>query len=79
MSCNNPRFYNRPEIRVLEHEFGLDFVRPQEIEKVYLEDEVRSRYDFEEVVGESPALKTVLAQVETVAPTSSTVLIPGPG
>src|SRR4029434_4203941 len=31
--CNNPRFYNRPEIRVLEHEFGLDFVRVQKIEK----------------------------------------------
>jgi hypothetical protein len=30
---DNPRFYNRPEIRVLEHEFGLDFVRAQEIEK----------------------------------------------
>jgi GAF domain-containing protein len=42
------------------------------LEKVYLEDELRSRYDFEEIVGESLALKAVLAQVETVAATSST-------
>src|SRR4029434_3982806 len=33
VSCDNPCFYNRPEIRVLEHEFSLDFVRAQEIEK----------------------------------------------
>jgi len=47
------------------------------LEKVYLEDELRSHYDFEEIVGESPALQAVLAQVETVAPTSSAVLIRG--
>src|SRR5262249_34128875 len=47
------------------------------LEKVYLEDELRSHYDFEEIVGESPALTTVLGQVETVGPTSSTVLIRG--
>ncbi len=47
------------------------------VEKVYLEDELRSHYDFEEIVGESPVLKAVLAQVETVGPTSSTVLIRG--
>jgi formate hydrogenlyase transcriptional activator len=47
------------------------------LEKVYLEDELRSRYDFEEIVGESPVLKAVLTQVETVGPTSSTVLIRG--
>ena len=47
------------------------------LEKVYLENELRSRYDFEEIVGESVALKAVLAQAETVGPTSSTVLIRG--
>jgi formate hydrogenlyase transcriptional activator len=47
------------------------------LEKVYLEDELRGRYDFEEIIGESPTLKAVLAQVETVGPTSSTVLIRG--
>src|SRR5881296_1125854 len=46
-------------------------------EKVYLEDEIRTDYNFEEIIGDSPALKRVLHQVETVAPTDSAVLIRG--
>jgi formate hydrogenlyase transcriptional activator len=46
-------------------------------EKLYLEDEIRSELNFEEIVGRSPALRTVLQQIETVAPTDSTVLIFG--
>jgi formate hydrogenlyase transcriptional activator len=46
-------------------------------EKLYLEEEIRTEYTFEEIVGESPALKRVLGQVETVAPTDSSVLVLG--
>jgi formate hydrogenlyase transcriptional activator len=46
-------------------------------EKLYLEDEIRTEYNFEEIIGESAALKRILNQVETVAPTDSTVLILG--
>ncbi len=46
-------------------------------EKLYLEDEIRTELKFEEIVGNSEALRRVLAQVETVAPTDSTVLIYG--
>jgi formate hydrogenlyase transcriptional activator len=46
-------------------------------EKLYLEDELRSERNFEEIVGKSAALRRVLQQVETVAPTDSTVLIYG--
>jgi formate hydrogenlyase transcriptional activator len=46
-------------------------------EKLYLEDEIRTEYDFEEMIGESPAWKRVLREVETVAPTDSSVLIRG--
>jgi formate hydrogenlyase transcriptional activator len=46
-------------------------------EKLYLEDEIRTEYDFEEIVGESHPLRAVLRQVETVAPTTSTVLVQG--
>jgi formate hydrogenlyase transcriptional activator len=46
-------------------------------EKLYLEDEIRSELNFEEIIGKSEALRTVLQQVETVAPTDSTVLICG--
>jgi formate hydrogenlyase transcriptional activator len=48
-----------------------------EKEKVYLEEEIRTDHNFEEIVGESPALRRVLKEVETVAPTDSTVLIRG--
>src|SRR5580700_6206658 len=46
-------------------------------EKLYLEDEIRTEHNFEEIVGESAVLKTLLSQVQTVAPTDSTVLITG--
>ncbi len=46
-------------------------------EKLYLEDEIRTELKFEEIIGNSAALRRVLAQVETVAPTDSTVLIYG--
>jgi formate hydrogenlyase transcriptional activator len=46
-------------------------------EKLYLEDEIRTEANFEEIVGKSQALHRVLKLVETVAPTASTVLICG--
>ena len=46
-------------------------------EKLYLQDEIRSVLNFEEIIGDSPALKRVLAQVQTVAPQDATVLILG--
>jgi formate hydrogenlyase transcriptional activator len=46
-------------------------------ENLYLEDEIRNEQGFEEIIGQSEALRTVLRQVETVAPTESTVLIYG--
>ena len=46
-------------------------------EKLYLEEEIRTEHNFEEVVGESAALKRALSAVETVSPTDSTVLVLG--
>jgi len=46
-------------------------------EKLYLQDEIRTEHNFEEIIGESAALKRILRQVQTVAPTDSTVLIQG--
>jgi formate hydrogenlyase transcriptional activator len=46
-------------------------------EKLYLEDEIRSGMNFEEIIGNSVVLRKVLSQVEVVAPTNSTVLIQG--
>jgi formate hydrogenlyase transcriptional activator len=57
------------QIRELKEKLGQ--------ENVYLQDEVRNETHFEEIVGTSPALRRVLAKVETVASTDSTVLIYG--
>ena len=47
------------------------------LEKLYLEDELRSEGQFEEIIGRSESLRRVLDQIATVAPTDSTVLIYG--
>jgi PAS domain S-box-containing protein len=46
-------------------------------ENIALREEIVRTSMFEEIVGESPALRTVLARVTKVAPTDSTVLITG--
>jgi formate hydrogenlyase transcriptional activator len=46
-------------------------------EKLYLEEEIRTTYNFGEIIGESPKLTQALQQIEIVAPTDSTVLIQG--
>jgi formate hydrogenlyase transcriptional activator len=48
-----------------------------EKENVYLREELRAEHNFEEIVGNSPALLKVLRDVEQVAPTDSTVLVSG--
>ena len=48
-----------------------------EEERVYLESEINSEYNFEDIVGKSDALQKVLRQVDIVAPTDSTVLLQG--
>ncbi len=48
-----------------------------EEERLYLESEIRSEYNFEDIVGKSAALRKVLDQIAIVAPTQSTVLLHG--
>lgn len=87
-----PNAFSRKDVELLGHaanpiaiavENALAYRRIAELkdqlaeEKLYLEDEIRTEHNFEEIVGESPALRRVLKQVETVAPTDSTVLILG--
>jgi formate hydrogenlyase transcriptional activator len=47
------------------------------VEKLYLEEEIRTEFSFDEIIGESPTLRRALAQVELAAPASTTVLILG--
>ena len=46
-------------------------------ENAYLRAQLEERYGFEGIVGKSPAMKRLLQLLETVAPTSSTILITG--
>ena len=48
-----------------------------EEERLYLEEELRVEYNFEDIVGKSEALRKVLQQIQIVAPTDSTVLLHG--
>jgi len=57
------------EIRNLKQQIEADYV--------YLRDELTLEHNFEEIIGQSDALKTVLYKVEHVAPTDSSVLILG--
>jgi formate hydrogenlyase transcriptional activator len=47
------------------------------VEKLVLEEEIRSEFNFEEIIGDSPALRRALSQVELAAPSGTTVLILG--
>ena len=57
------------EIRVLKERL--------EAENLYLRDQIDIEYKHEEIIGQSPAIRKVLQQVEQVAHTDSTVLILG--
>jgi formate hydrogenlyase transcriptional activator len=46
-------------------------------EKLYLEDEIRLDHNIGNMVGDGPAIQSVLRSIQTVAPTDATVLITG--
>jgi formate hydrogenlyase transcriptional activator len=48
-----------------------------EAENVYLQEEIGTQHNFNEIVGHSPVLLAALRRVERVAPTESSVLIVG--
>ena len=48
-----------------------------EAANIYLQEEIKGRHNFEELIGSSTSLKKVLKSVERVATTDSTVLITG--
>lgn len=47
------------------------------VENIYLKEEINLIYSHKDIVGNSQAIRTVLQQIEQVAPTDSTVLIQG--
>ena len=60
---------NHEEVLVLKNQLAE--------EKLYLQEEIRGDHDFGDIIGSSTALRRVLRQIRTVAPTDSTVLLLG--
>ncbi len=46
-------------------------------ENIYLREEIKLNFNFDEIIGSSPAMTQVLSLVEKIAPTISTVLLRG--
>ena len=68
----------RMELQLQEQLHEIQNLKQQiERENLYLRDEVRHFYAYDEIVGDSAALQLVLTKAEQVAATDSTVLIMG--
>ncbi len=84
-SSTKDNAYTAKHLSILEHcvaqiSLALDNLlafKQLKQEKIYLEEEIKSEHNFEEIVGTSSALREVLQKVSQVAPTKSTVLIQG--
>ncbi len=64
-------------VDVTDRKLAEATARRLERHNVYLEEELRESHGFDDVVGQSPALRAVLQHVRLVADTDSTVLILG--
>ena len=91
-ASRNPQTFSKPDVELLRQvasqvaialENALAFKEIDAlkdklaVEKLYLEEEIRTEFSFDEIIGESPSLRRALAQVELAAPASTTVLILG--
>jgi PAS domain S-box-containing protein len=54
-----------------------DLKEKLEVERAYLQEEIKSQYNHENIIGESNALNYIFYKVEQIAPTDTTVLILG--
>jgi formate hydrogenlyase transcriptional activator len=92
LGSERPMQYNQPEADLLQevaNQVALAIENMREYEEigrlkaqlerenVYLREEILGEHNFEEIVGNSPQLTTVLHMIERVAPTDTTVLILG--
>lgn len=48
-----------------------------EVERAYLQEEIKLKYNYENIIGQSDGLKYVLYKVEQIAPSDTTVLVLG--
>ena len=67
IAVDNMRSYE--EIEALKARF--------QSEAVYLQEEIKTEHNFEEIIGQSAPMRQLLRKIEQVAPTEATVLIQG--
>jgi formate hydrogenlyase transcriptional activator len=67
MAVDNMKSYE--EIEALRARF--------QSEAVYLQEEIKTEHNFEEIIGQSAPMRQLLRKIEHVAPTDATVLIQG--
>jgi predicted ATPase/transcriptional regulator with GAF, ATPase, and Fis domain len=88
ISLENARLYRERTLEIERRKRAEDDLREAlgeveslknrlEAENVYLQEEIRKEHNFEEMVGSSPQLLSLLHTVERIARTDSTVLIGG--
>jgi formate hydrogenlyase transcriptional activator len=92
LASRNPQAFSAPDVELLQQvaaqvaialENALAFKEIDAlkdklaVEKLYLEEEIRTELNFEEIIGDSPVLRSALTQVELAAPAGTTVLILG--
>ena len=73
-------FADRAAAELERHRAQAELVRLKDrllAENVYLQEEIRTQHNFEEIIGQSPRLIEALSKVERVAATDATVLISG--
>ena len=73
-------FADRAAAELERHRAQAELVRLKDrlqAENVYLQEEIRTQHNFEEIIGNSPRLLEALSKVERVAVTDATVLISG--
>jgi formate hydrogenlyase transcriptional activator len=91
-ASRNPEAFSAPDVELLQQVGGqvaialentlafeeIDRLKDKlAVEKLYLEEEIRTEFNFEEIIGESALLRNALSQVELAAPAGTTVLITG--
>jgi Nif-specific regulatory protein len=88
IALENARLYEETKQEVAERKHAEEALRAAlfeveqlknrlQAENVYLQEEIRTQQNYEEIVGASPAIRIVFRNIEKVAPTDSTVLLIG--
>ncbi len=62
---------------VMTHEQTEALKARFEADALYLQEEIKTEHNFEEIIGQSASLQQLLRKIEQVAPTEATVLIKG--